>query len=158
MHPAVNSWLPRRRLTNVQRISSYPSLHSTQGTTMAPSSSPTPAIKRKSRADVIFNPTTMGASAQGKPMPPSCPERAPRAESVSALRCSWDNPLFPCCQWQEEPTGRPQAKEWHQAGLPLPASSSSSTCQGTSGRSPWRVKLSEGLQSSGIILHIDCYL
>ena len=39
---------------------------------MASSSSPTPAKKRKSTADVrIFNPTTMGASAHGKSMSPS---------------------------------------------------------------------------------------
>lgn len=55
-HPAVNlrsqrsSRPPRTRLSNVQRIPSCLSLHSTEGTAAAPSSSPAPAKKGKTHS------------------------------------------------------------------------------------------------------------
>lgn len=142
-HPADNlrtqhsSWPPHTRLSNIQRIPSCLSLHSTEDTA-ASSSSPTPARKRKSIADgKTFNPTAMA-----KPMSPPVGVQLEEDALFQDLG-PFQHEIFPFPhrqQWWEEPQDQPPATHarGHQAGA-LEA---------------W--SFSKGLQRPGTALHIDC--
>lgn len=83
---------------------------------------------------IFFNTPTAGALAYGKLMSPSFQESPlGQGRPCSGRSCS--------SHTANSNEKSPQRDEvWHQAGPLLPTSISGSTCQGTSSRTPWRVK------------------